>query len=262
MNYFIKIVWVLLLAVPATAQQFSGSRAGMIHHAEGIVYLDEQKLQLPLNTLHEIARGESVRTAKGWVEIQIGTTAFLWMGENGLLRMEEPDFTKTKMRIESGSILVEIYKHGKGNNITLRFNEATIEIKKPGLYRLDGDNSRFKVFRGKAKIQQAGNRATVKQGKAAAIDGGLKVAAFDRNQMDPLQEIATFRSQILFPAIQVQHQRASQTPPSWPEQTMNEQQRRLAEEEWRRQQETWREQNRRAPESQEGHQQPPWAVPQ
>jgi hypothetical protein len=262
MNCLSGIAWVLLLAAPAAAQQFTGSRAGMIHHAEGIVYLNEQQLQFLSSNIREVAKGESLRTANGWVEIQLGTAAFLWMGENGLLRVEEPDYTKTKMLIESGSILVEIYNYNKENNITLRFNEATIQISKPGLYRLDCGNSQFRVFRGRAKIQQAGNTATVKRGKAAAIDGGLKVAAFDRSQMDPLQKIAMQRSRILFPTIQAQDQRAAKTPPLWQDQQLNEQQRRLAEEEWRRQQETWREQNRRAPDSQEGHQQPPWAVPQ
>ena len=189
-----KIVLAFLLAVTATAQQWVGVHAGMINYAEGIFSIDNELMQLPEARFREIPEGSSLRTGSGWVEVQLGPNAFLWMGEKGSLRMENSDLTNIQLLVEQGSAVFYVFK---GNGIRIRFGEAVIEPKQGGLYRLDSDAARLSVYQGKAKISLGGKNRVAKSGKATVLSGNLKAAKFDVQKTDKLQENALRRSQLL-----------------------------------------------------------------
>lgn len=197
MNITVKIGLIFLLAASASAQQWLGVQAGIINYAQGIFYIDGEQLQFPEARFREIPKGKTLCTGDGWVEIQLGPYAFLWMGEEGTLRMEDPSPADTQLLIERGSILVEIYVETKGNKIGIRCGETVVELKEVGLYRIDSGKPQLRVYEGKAAIQRAGIKATVKQGRAADFSGNLKVVRFDTKQTDTLYEHAMGRSYVL-----------------------------------------------------------------
>lgn len=196
-----KIILVFLLAATASAQHWVGVRAGMINYAEGIFFMDREPLRFPEARFREIPPGKSLRTGDGWVEVQLGPNAFLWLGENSALRIEDPSLTDTQVRIERGSAVFQVLEQTKENKLRIRFGEAVIVPRQAGLYRLDGAKSQICVFTGKAEVLLAGKKAKVQQGKAAALTAGLKTSKFDMQKTDRLQEMAARRSQILNAAI-------------------------------------------------------------
>lgn len=263
-----KILLALLLATPATAQHWVGVRAGMINHAEGVFYIDQERLQFPDARFRAIPRGASLRTGNGWVEVQLGPNAFLWMGEEGALRIEDPSLTNIQLMVERGSIVIEVSEQAKGNKLSIRFGNAVIEPRQPGLYRLDSAKSQLSVYAGKAEIRLAGKKAKVKRGKTALLAGNLKVSRFDMQQMDQLQENAARRSRILGGVIHEARMRAGTV------QQTTEQRRWYEERQWQHSHEPLRDvnpqqgtnesQNIKMPESwpgpQEGH--PSYMPPQ
>jgi hypothetical protein len=198
MNLWAKIVLPLLLSIPAAAQQPVSVRAGAINHAEGFFYLDQELLQFPEARFREIPVGKSLRTGMGWVELQLGPNACLWLGENGVLRMEDPSLTSIQLLVEQGSIVLWIQEKSKENRVRIRFKEAIFEPRQNGFYRLDSLNSRLRVFYGRADIRRAGEKATVKSGKAVVLTEKLKASKFDAKQVDQLDQIASRRSLIVY----------------------------------------------------------------
>jgi hypothetical protein len=200
MNTAATIGLVLLLSIPAPAQQWVGAQSGIVNYANGIFYIDENRLQFPEARFREIPTGKSLRTGQGWVELQLGPFAFLWMGEEGVLRMENPSLTDTELLVERGSAIVEIYggvEQTKNNSIRIRSGEAVVELKDVGLYRVDSAPPQVRVYEGKAAIQRSANTTMLKQGRSAGLNGSPKAARFDTKQMDSLREHAMGRSAVL-----------------------------------------------------------------
>jgi hypothetical protein len=189
------VLTFFLMTSAASAQQWIGVHAGMINYGGGVFYIDQEKLQFPAARFREVPKGKSLRTDYGWVELQLGPWAFLWMGDLGVIRIDDPSLTDPRLSVERGSALIKIYPQNKHSKITIRSGEAVIEMKKPGLYRID--TGRVRVYEGRAQIQLAGHAATVKQGRTAVLDGSLKVSRSDIKQMDGLHQRATFRSLVL-----------------------------------------------------------------
>jgi hypothetical protein len=196
-----KIALAFLLAAPAMAQQWVGMHAGMISYAEGIFSINDELMQSPDARFREIPEGASLRTGNSWVEVQLGPNAFLWMGAKGSLRMENSSLTNIQLLVEQGSVVIYVFEQIKGNRIRIRFGEAVIEPKQAGFYRLDSGTCQFRVYVGKAAVQRAGHKTTVKRGKAALFAGKLKVSRFDVQQMDGLQSLAVQRSQLMYRQI-------------------------------------------------------------
>lgn len=193
-----KIGLALLIATSAGAQQVISVRAGLISYAEGSVYIDQERLQFNTYGLLEVKKGECLRTGEGRAEIQLGPGAVLRMGGGGILWMENSSLPNMQVRIERGSILVEIFEKVKNNKLRLRFEEAVIEFKQTGLYRLNSEQFELLVYGGKAEIKRAGKKVTVKKGKAADFTAGLKVSKFETKEIDPMHRWAAVRSFALY----------------------------------------------------------------
>ena len=76
--------------------------------------------------------------------------------------------------------------------------DSVTEPKEAGIYRLDSEAARLSVYRGKAEVSLAGNKATVKSGNSTALSGALKTAIFDVHKKDLLQEDPFLRARLLF----------------------------------------------------------------
>jgi hypothetical protein len=202
MHAYGKVLLMFLLAASATAQQGVGVRAGMINYAEGFFSVDDKLLQFPGARFREIPEGSSLRTGSGWVEVQLGPTAYLWLGENGTLQMEDSDLESIQILVERGSVVMDVFGEAKGINLRIRFGNAVIEPQQPGRYRLDSETALLRVYKGKAKINLANKETTIGSGKSAVLSGNLKAAKFDVRKTDALQEKAILRAQLLSRELQ------------------------------------------------------------
>lgn len=193
-----KIILILFFASYSWGQYLVSVRAGLINYAEGDVYIDTEPLQFRTNLLQELMKGQSLQTASGKVELQLGPAASLWMGENGSLQMVNPSLTDTQLRIEQGSIFIEVNEKHKHNKINIQLGQSFIELKDIGVYRLDSAPPHLYVFNGKAEVRKNQKKETVKQGKFTDLDSNLKILKFDRDWKDPLHDWAIHRSYLIY----------------------------------------------------------------
>jgi hypothetical protein len=209
MRLFGKIFLLLFFASPAWAQYVVSVRAGLINYVEGRVYLDESPFEFNADHLQELEKGQYLRTGTGKAEVQLGPGASLWMDENGSLQMVNPSLTDTRLRIERGSIFIEIIEKYKNNKITIQMGTSVIELKETGLYRLDSALPYLYVFNGKAEIRENRNRATVKQGKFADLNNNLEISKFDKDWKDTFRNWTTQRSFVIYRRIRFARMRES-----------------------------------------------------
>lgn len=217
MNFPVKIIFAFfLINSAASAQLWISTHAGMINYGGGTFYIDDEVLKLPEARFREVAKGKCLRTLDGWVELQLGPWAFLWLGDQGVIRMENTSLTDTRLALERGSALIQIYPKHKDGNIAIHSGRALIELKKPGLYRIDAGAMR--IYQGKAQIKHSGHEITLRQGKAAVLDSGLKVSRFDVSRLDSLHQRALARSMVLArPIMEAQFaEQLKQARPIWP----------------------------------------------
>jgi hypothetical protein len=201
----LKALWVigLLFAGYAQAQQMINVRAA-VNCFEGTVYLDGAGLVSPVARPIGIGKGQILSTGSGRVEVQLGLSGSLWMGENGRLRILDPGLTNMALRIENGSVLVEIIEVDKKNRLSLHLGESVIEFQNIGLYGLDVQPARLRVYEGEAAVLRMGKRRTVKHGRMAILAESLKSSKFKRKQTDALHLWAAQRSRILYDRIKAE----------------------------------------------------------
>jgi len=203
MRVFGKIFLLLFFASPVWAQHVVSVRAGLINYVEGQVYLDEAPFEFNADHLQELEKGQYLRTGSGKAEVQLGPGASLWMDENGSLQMVNPSLTDTRLRIERGSIFIEIIEKYKNNKISIQMGTSVIELKKTGLYRLDSASPYLYVFNGKAEIRENRNRITVKQGKFADLNNNLEISKFDKDWKDTFRDWTAHRSFVIYHRIKL-----------------------------------------------------------
>lgn len=192
-----KVILALLLAATAMAQYRVSAYAGMINYAEGVFYIDQEQQKFPEARFRKISPGKSLRTGNGTVELLLGLDAFLWLGEKGALKIENPSLASAELLVERGSVVIALFEKDKRDNLSIRVGDAVIKPEQRGLYRLDSEKLQLSVYSGKAEVRLAGKKATVKSGRTAFIAADLKTSKFDLRQTDPLQETASRRSQLL-----------------------------------------------------------------
>jgi hypothetical protein len=192
---------IILLGVPAWAQQLVSAKAGTISYAEGIVYLNEAPLEFVSDRLQVVQKGQSLRTDLGRAEVQLGTYASLWLDNNAKLRMEDSNLTNPQLRVESGSIIVEIIEKLENNKITMRFGESVFTFEEIGICRFDSKNPQLSVYEGKADILKGNKKAKIKQGRRADLLRNLKLSKFDIKQRDQFRTWVDSRSGLLYGAI-------------------------------------------------------------
>lgn len=152
-------------AVACYAQQAISARSGMVHYTEGRVYVAGQPVQRKFAEFPTIRPGEELRTEAGRAEVLLTPGAFLRVGDDSSVRMQSTELSDTRIQVLSGSVIVECDELLKDNAITLVSEGTDIRLQKHGLYRLDTNPARIRVFDGSAVIQADSAILTVKRGK-------------------------------------------------------------------------------------------------
>jgi hypothetical protein len=172
----------------ASAQSVISAKSGLIHYAEGRVYLGNQLVESKFGEFPDIKENAQVRTEEGRVEILLTPGVFLRMGENSAIRMVTNRLIDTRLEFLSGTALVEAAELLKDNAVTIVYQDYAVQIQKTGIYRFDSEPAALRVYDGTALVQLNGKTEEVKEGHMLAMDGDLKLAKFDKNK-DDLDEL-------------------------------------------------------------------------
>lgn len=191
----ILIMLVFTDSVPA--QQFLGAKAGILQHIQGEVFGDGNLLRLPRGGYIQLENGQSLSTRQGYLEMVLNSGAYLRLGQNSSLRMEQNRLDDTQVVLERGSALIEVVDKTRGR-IRMNLSTGFVEIMKAGLYRLDAGSGELRVYGGAAVVGSGNSKATIKSERMVRLDGDPVSEKFDANAADALHEWAAQRSFDLF----------------------------------------------------------------
>ena len=182
LSTLIKIILVCLLPVLTLAQQVISVRAGLINDIVGEVYLDGQRVKFPSDQPNEVTDGTRLRTESGLAEIQLGAGAFLYVNQKTQFRMEDSGLENILLCLEHGSILIEIVELYANNNITVLYRDMRIQFPREGLYRLDANRPRLRVYGGEATVLHPDRKVERKKKKCCGSSILKEVEIRPKNQ--------------------------------------------------------------------------------
>jgi hypothetical protein len=134
----------------------------------------------------DIKENQEFRTEEGRAEVLLTPGVFLRLGENSSIRMLSTRLTDAKVEVLSGSAMIECGEVPKDSSIQAVFKGNAIRFEKQGLYRIDTEPARFKVYEGEAVVTDPSGQLTLKGGKETNLSGVLLAESFDRKDVDAL----------------------------------------------------------------------------
>lgn len=196
MNLRLMAIAALVFAVrpPAQPQMAVSARAGLIHHAEGEIYIDGETFQPKAAAFTQLAAGQSLRTADGRAELLMTPQGFARGGRRTEVRLLSADIADAGLLLVGGSVIVDFLRSSsKKERITLAYGGAAMELASKGLYRFDavaGRPPRLRVYKGRAVVRAGGESRTVAKTQALEIDGGplARPRRFDPDFKDELDK--------------------------------------------------------------------------
>lgn len=202
MNRLLMSIPALAAAVCPTAQpqMAVSARAGLIHHAEGEIYLDGETFQAKAAAWMQLAAGQSLRTENGRAELLMTPQGFARSGRRTEVRLLSADIADAGLLLASGSVIVDFRRAAsKNERMTLTYNDAAMELAAKGLYRFDalpGRPARLRVYKGRAVVRAGNESRTIAKTHALEIGGGplARPRRFDPDFKDELDEWNADRS--------------------------------------------------------------------
>jgi hypothetical protein len=196
----LALALLILLAIPsaARAQKIVGVKAGILQSIKGEVYLEDKRLKLPQNGHIQMQNGQLLSTKQGYAEVLLSPGAYLRLGEDSCVRMDDNQLGNTQIALTQGSALIEVVQEIEGNRITFAIAASVVEIERAGLYRLYALPGELRVYRGEAKVVSHGKTTLAKSGRVVHFARDLAVRKFDTDAADSLHTWAARRSFDLF----------------------------------------------------------------
>jgi len=173
--------WILCFALtplaglPALAQSVISAHSGLIHFADGSVFLDDQRVEQKAGKFDQMKNGSELRTQDGRAEVLLTPGAFLRVGANGAIRMISNDLDNTRVELLSGSAVLDQGSDTLANtSVTILYNLDAVHIKKAGRYRFDSEPPQVKVESGDVDVTAAdGKSVEAGAGYVVAFEGKL-----------------------------------------------------------------------------------------
>lgn len=196
---FIGMICIILgVAVSMPAQRMIGAKAGIVDYVIGKAFLDEKPLRISKENHIQMENGQVLSTKSGRAELLVAVSAYLRLGENSSLLMENNRLDGSQLAIIKGVALIEVVERIKVNPISVRILSSVIKIQKAGLYRVDSDRCDLRVYEGAASTSKENKEITVRKGGSMRLEGKLMPMKFDTRVVDSLYVWSGFRSFSLF----------------------------------------------------------------
>jgi FecR protein len=194
----------------AWGQSVISAHSGVIHYIEGQVTVDGAAIHPKSTEFLDVKPDQLLATEDGRAEILLTPGVFLRLPENSSARMISNSLADTRLEIVSGSALLEVGQLLRNNAITIEVRGVEIALPKQGLYRIDTDPARLRVFEGEARVTAASGKIDVKRGREVALDAPtLEARNFDAKSTDPFYRWSARRSEYVAAANVISARTAS-----------------------------------------------------
>jgi len=174
------------LAGGAWAQSVISAHSGVVHYIEGDVAIDGSEVHPRFAEFPDLKNGQVLATEEGRAEILLTPGVFLRLAENSSVRMISNSLSGTHLQVISGTALIEAGELLPGNAIAFDCAGARIALPKKGLYAMDANAAKLRVYDGQALVSVGDQQVTARKSHEIALDGEkLADTKFDVKDTDP-----------------------------------------------------------------------------
>jgi hypothetical protein len=184
MSKVLPLALAVFGAASAWSQSIISAHSGVIHYVEGQVSVDGKAVQPKFAEFPDVRTGQTLAAEDGRAEILLTPGVFLRVAEASSVRMISNKLADTRVEILTGSALVEVGELLADNAIALQFHDAQIALLKKGLYRIDADPGRLRVYDGEARATSGSQTLSVKRGHEVEFGAALEARGFDTKSTD------------------------------------------------------------------------------
>jgi len=179
------VIGTFVFAGGAGAQSVISARSGVIHYVEGDVTIDGTAVHPKFAEFPDVKSGQVLATEEGRAEVLLTPGVFLRVTENSSVRMLSNALSNTRLEVVSGSVLIEVAELLQNNAIAFDAGGAHMTLAKKGLYRIDADPARLRVYDGQAVVAAGSDSLTAKKGHQIDLDAAKLVdTRFDVKDTD------------------------------------------------------------------------------
>ena len=161
-----------------SAQSVISTRSGLINFSEGLVFVDGQPPAKKFGTFDRLKNGSSLVTGAGRAEVLLTPGTFLRIGENSSIRMVSDNLSDTQVEVLAGSSMLDSEGAAAGSFVKLIFRDSTIQITRPGRYRVDAEPPQLRVYQGEAEVTRNGSTVKIQSSQLLPLDGAPVVKRF------------------------------------------------------------------------------------
>lgn len=185
-----------LLALPASADQYSRAVPGALNYVEGQASMGAQTLSQQSVGSAILQPNEVLTTTPGGkAEILLTPGVFLRVGGNSAVRMISPGLANTEVEVQRGEAQVEVDQLYKQNNLQVLEDGATILMEKKGVYDFNADQSAVRLLDGEATLREGDATVTIKSGHEVMLESAaLKPQKFDKNSFAATNDLYRWSS--------------------------------------------------------------------
>jgi hypothetical protein len=147
-----------VLAFPAWSQSVISVYSGVIHLAEGAVFLDNRPVDQRPGRFEEIKPGSELRLEDGRAEVLLTPGVFLRLGEGSAIRMVSNVLADTRVDLLRGPAIIDAAEPSPQTSVTVAVGNTQIRVRKAGRYRFNSNPSELRVSDGDAEVVEAGGK--------------------------------------------------------------------------------------------------------
>ncbi len=149
---------IAVLAMSAAhAQDIVSARAGLIHHMEGSVLIDNKEVTQVGDQFVSMKQGETLSTELGRAEVLLNAGTYLRIGEDSSFKLVSADLENTRLTLLSGTVLIEVADLPKDTSATIEVLGSQIALKKRGLYEFTASApGNVRVYDGEISLTASG----------------------------------------------------------------------------------------------------------
>ncbi len=175
----------LVFAGGAGAQSVISAHSGVIHYVEGDVTIDGVAVHPKFAEFPDVKSGQVLATEEGRAEMLLTPGVFLRLTENSSVRMLSNALADTRLELVSGTALIEVAELLEHNAIAINAAGAHMTFAKKGLYRIDENPARLRVYDGQAAVTLDADSLLARKGHEIDLDTAkLADARFDVKDTD------------------------------------------------------------------------------
>src|SRR5579864_3512341 len=143
-----------ILTMPAWADTNTRTAVpGTLNYVEGEASIGDQALDSKSIGETQLQPGDLLNTEKGKAEILLTPGVFLRAGDESSVKMISAGLTNTEVEVDRGHAMVEVAEIHPENSIRIDQNGASTQLLKTGLYDFNENQKQFRVFDGKALVE-------------------------------------------------------------------------------------------------------------